>query len=38
MMGIGRDGLFFDVSRCGMGENHLNSKEINLTLDRGFIG
>jgi hypothetical protein len=25
MMGIGKGGLFSDVSRCGMGENHLNS-------------
>jgi hypothetical protein len=38
MMGIGRDGLFLDVSRCGMGENHLNSKEFNLILDKGFGG
>lgn len=33
MMGIWRDGLFLDVKRCGMWENHLNSKEINLILD-----
>jgi hypothetical protein len=38
MMGIGRDGLFLDVSRCVMGENHLTSKKINLILDRGFGG
>jgi hypothetical protein len=36
MMGIGRDGLFLDVSRYGMEGNHLNSKEINLILYRGF--
>jgi hypothetical protein len=33
MMGIGRNGLFLDVNRCGMGGNHLNSKEIYLILD-----
>jgi hypothetical protein len=36
MMGIRRDGLFLDVSRYGMEGNHLNSKEINLILYRGF--
>jgi hypothetical protein len=38
MMGIGKDGLFLDVGRCGMGGNHFNSKEINLVLDKGFGG